>query len=50
MTINQQTLTSQPFVVQIDGRSKKGPLTANAKIVDDDGASVSKTVTVTLQL
>lgn len=49
MNINRQTLTGQPFTVQIDGRSKKGPLTANAKIVDDDGASVSKSVTVTLQ-
>jgi hypothetical protein len=49
ITIDQQTITAKAFLVQIDGRSPKGPLTATAKIVDDQGASTSRAVTITLQ-
>jgi hypothetical protein len=47
--VDQQTIAQKAFIVQIDGRSPKGPLTATAKVVDDQGASASKTITVTLQ-
>lgn len=49
MAINKASIVQQPFLVQIDGRSPAGPLTANAKIVDDQGGSTSRAVTVTLQ-
>lgn len=49
LVIDQQTLTKKAFIVQIDGRSKKGPLTATAKVVDDDGAATSQAITVTLE-
>jgi hypothetical protein len=42
-------LDRQAFRIQIDGRAAKGPLDCTFVITDDEGASTSKTVTVTLQ-
>jgi len=42
-------LDRQAFKIQIDGRAQKGPLDCTFVITDDEGASTSKTITVTLE-
>jgi hypothetical protein len=49
LTVNKPSIDKQPFLLQIDGHSPKGPLNATGKVIDDQGASTSRTITITLQ-
>jgi hypothetical protein len=46
---NQQSFTKQPLALQIDKRAPKGPLTYDLVVIDGEGATASKQLSVVLE-